>query len=418
MRAHDLSSTPADQFVAAFEKWLPAGLTADIDAEDERSVFIEYIEGRGYGIVDMLCQLADKFGVTLTLGVDIYHQYDGGKLVPYYQSKGFALDGYNGSECFDADGNFDLSMLPDDADGEYFHGCMGMKREPQLTEAPIADYQFIDRADDPHPVDGKPVGDSFPDEDLRAMRSAKWQAKLLTTFEKSFVPINLYLFNKAAFQHRDTRRTTDGDIVNHGVAHPGQGAWELAKWAGAYPREDFKATFGFLPPNSHKNVNVLLTQNWGDGRVPLTPWIVAHRIVHALSSESSVRLKGPHFFPMGNAFERGRIFMAEAERAFNHAQRAKGIRARWGQAGSDEDFADFAQATGTFASARHRKLERSGEFIIEMMTQFLLFNQVKVNLDWLNDDVNDRRVLEKLLYRFQVACEEGFHACVGQLIVF
>lgn len=524
MRAHEISSTPADQFVSAFEQWLPHGLTADIEAEDDRLVFIEYIEGRGYGIVDKLCELADKFGVTLTLAVDMYHQYDGGKLVPYYQSKGFAIDGYNGSECFDADGNFDLSMMPEDDDGEYFHGMMGMKREPRsaisestknswkpgetayfeyhcnrshdsedapawyrshqtvtvlgidyagngrtldqrldrgeprsyrvrfpdglewaafedelftspndltpgmgppddspLTEAPIEDFQYIDHSDRQHPkadlnlkYAAMDVGNSFPDEDRRAIENPKWQAKLFKQFENSYVPINLYLFNAGSFEHRDTRTTTDGDIHNDVVSHPGDpGLSGMAGWSGAYTPMDFDHTFGFLPPEYEDRLNILMTQNWGDKRIPLTPWIVAHRIIHALMEQRSTRLKADHFFPMEDAFNAGRVLNNTMSRSYFHQRDKKWQPLDW----SEEDTNDYYQATGTFKSARDRKIARSGEFIIEMATQYLLFGEIRLNLDWCKDQ-KDLKEIMRWKMRFEAKLDHGFMKARGALIVF
>jgi hypothetical protein len=299
---------------------------------------------------------------------------------------------------------------------------------PALTEAPIADYAFIDRSEEPHPEEGRKrwehgedgklaptvqaqTGNSFPPEDLRALRNPKWHAKLIRQFAKSPVPLNLYLLNAGAFQHTDTRDTTKGPIQNTHVSYPKDGVFKMSEWTGTYREDDFEEAFGFLPPNYDQCINVLLTNNWGDGRVPLTPWIVAHRVVHALASGVSARLKGPHYLYMEDAFQQLSSLVKAAELAYFHERGGK-PPLQW----NDEDEADFFQALGTFGSARNRKVVRRGEFFVDVCTQTLLFGKPKFNLSWCTDPQALKHI-DKLTYQFQLLWDEALYHATGMLVV-
>ena len=86
----------------------PTGATADLQIQEDGAVFVGYIEGRKTGMVPFLCRAADRFGITLTLLVDVYSPHDGGNLVPYYQQHGFEIVGSSRGEAFNKDGEFYL----------------------------------------------------------------------------------------------------------------------------------------------------------------------------------------------------------------------------------------------------------------------------------------------------------------------
>lgn len=96
-------------FVSYVETNKPSGSITDLQIQEDGVVFVGYIEGRKTGMVPFLCRAADRFGITLTLLVDVYSSYDGGNLVPYYQQHGFEIVGSSSGEAFNKDGEFYLS---------------------------------------------------------------------------------------------------------------------------------------------------------------------------------------------------------------------------------------------------------------------------------------------------------------------
>lgn len=128
--------TPADRFIREIERHSDR-FTIQLEPQDTNEVFISYIEGskkyRGESIVDLMCAKADELQVKLSLVVDVYAVDDGGKLVPYYESKGFVIVGHTGSgEAFNDDGHFDLSLV---SGNEFDYDQMQMERLPRLAEA-------------------------------------------------------------------------------------------------------------------------------------------------------------------------------------------------------------------------------------------------------------------------------------------
>jgi hypothetical protein len=153
-----------------------------------------------------------------------------------------------------------------------------MRLREFLSEAPLQDFGLIG---------DRNVPGSFRADDLRAASSEKWLKNLGTAFAKTKQKFNIYMLNAPV-----VKKGMQGhpDFTAHTIAepHPGEntsmmvGIDHYRAYAQAYSPEGFKRIFGFVPPSYEDSVSVLFTFNEGDGRVPFTQWMVAHRLIHAI----------------------------------------------------------------------------------------------------------------------------------------
>lgn len=283
--------------------------------------------------------------------------------------------------------------------------------ERQLVEAPVADFQFIDKSDEIDTITHKPggkMGSSFRDDDLRAINSPKWRAKLIQTFRKTPEPINIYLYNsKFLMVHHgdnfDSPRTlvtpTDYSDIKHMM--------------GSYFPEDFEKTFGFLPPNYKNCFNVLFTHNEGDERIPLTPWMVGHRLVHALVSEMTVR-PDEHT----QEFDQAWRAMTSIAGCLRHARaKTEYPLNSWARLTDEEEHDCWAESS-TLLSAKHHRIKRSGEFLIELITQYFITGDFTINTDWASPACADQiDMLRDHERRAKAHIDEGIKLAKGKLIV-
>jgi hypothetical protein len=136
----------------------------------------------------------------------------------------------------------------------------------ELDEAPVSDFGVFGDKD---------VSGSFRDSDLKAMHNPKWQKKVERFFRKCPVDVNLYFLN--AENAEISSDFYDGKYyVNH--LHNGM------TWVGVRDISRIADLLGYAPINYQKSITVLYVENEGDNRIALTPWIVAHRMSHAISA--------------------------------------------------------------------------------------------------------------------------------------
>ena len=112
-------------------------------------------------------------------------------------------------------------------------------------------------------------------------------------------------------------------------------------------------------------ITVVFTNNTGDRRLPLTPWIMAHRIGHAVQASGR---RGPanrawqeaeqHFFSRVNAILSDHYGV----------DRARGNRMIWELA---PQYAALFNAIGTQRSSRQGEIRSPYEFLYELFAQYL-----------------------------------------------
>ena len=151
-------------------------------------------------------------------------------------------------------------------------------RYRDIFEAPLADFG----------VHGSPTEPgSFQADDLKAMANPKWRAKLAHVFSKTPYDFNIYALNGADGKHKFSGKTWT-DTLHLGIPN-------YRDYGGVHSPEKFQKIFGFLPPNYENAISVLFTFNEGSGRLPFTQWLIAHRLLHAISDLDKTTAKARIF---------------------------------------------------------------------------------------------------------------------------
>ncbi len=270
-----------------------------------------------------------------------------------------------------------------------------------LFEAPIANFSYM----------GSPTkSGSLRDDDIRAVQNPKWQVKVHKSFRFIHEEVNLTLINMA----RDAMMVRDSNGGQNRIHIPN--VLNISQWSGSYRPVDFEHTFGFLPEQFRNRINITLISNEGDERVPLTPWMVAHRFMHALGNtttdyarlNSEVSLEFDTFFRnVQKALEVVRYESGEYTLKVGSTYMA-----------SVEQNTEMFKKLATFASAQHGKIARPGEFIIELATQYFLTGKMYFNIDSFTMDDYDRNKIERHIGEACANLDKCFKKSVGQLIVF
>ncbi len=169
-----------------------------------------------------------------------------------------------------------------------------------ISEAPIGDLKVM----------GDPEKEgSFRATDLKGMASPNWSARVHKMFAKAPVTLNVYFFN---FAGNKIWFDEDPDYWYEVRS-------EYMRYAGEFALDRAERLFkGDLPPNYQKGVNILLTNNEGDDRLAMTPWMVGHRIIHALFAKLDDRTVGANSFSDFQNYIHKLIFeIFNQERAFH-----------------------------------------------------------------------------------------------------
>ena len=295
--------------------------------------------------------------------------------------------------------------VPEEASSLY--GFVHADRRPheELVETPIADYAFI----------GDPkIPGTFEEPDLKAISNPKWHAKLIKTFSRVPFPVNIYLLNGVDNKVNNglvndsdemnipRKRNVTITALNLGIILP--------DIQGCYKPDDFEFNFGFLPPNYTNSLSVLFTNNFGDEKMPLTSWMVAHRIIHAISVDQT------HY-----TRNNGEVALAFASywRAIQSVMQASGgkyLRIR-GELRSVGTPSDIYSKVSNLKSAQNRDIKRGGEFYIELATQAFLTGDFYFNLDSLDLSASDREDSEHYLVKARAALQKCFALLKGKMFV-
>lgn len=232
-------------------------------------------------------------------------------------------------------------------------------RWKEINEAPLADFGTYGDLD----KEG-----SFRSGDLRAMKNPKWVEKVERYLKKSPQNINLYLVN--------------GDIKNRDYE-------ERQKYGGVQSLSYVERLIGKKVPDAIDSITVVLMNNEGDERVGLTPWIVAHRIAHALlapgASQTEIQRYVTSFVQTCNEF------LGTMSSFLNRTQFGGGDNSGKDafKRMSDMGIKGQVQLVGKvckFKSAEAGHIERPGELFVELFTQYLVQGKVTFK----RPDMDDR----------------------------
>lgn len=226
-----------------------------------------------------------------------------------------------------------------------------MRIQQLLNEAPLGDYQTF--------------GDfgrnsSFRHETDREMiQNSKVIEKVRQKFKNTSGTFNLYFVNSP----KANRHTEVGLVTNDWVRK------ELGdEVADAVDR------------SSSEDINIIFTNNKGEQRVPMTPWIMAHRIAHAFGrydiSVNGAKPQNP-YLRMAHV-----ALINHCGSLLSDVYGRREIPKHLNKVQTDRNaqllYKALFHEIGTFRSARNRKLRDWFEMINELFAQYLTTGRIKL----------------------------------------
>lgn len=154
-------------------------------------------------------------------------------------------------------------------------------------------------------------------------------------------------------------------------------AWKNAEMGIVQPEflEKIGLTVGKdIPEPSDDQITIVFTNNAAAERIPLTSWLIAHRIGHAFSATDRRAWKSN-----SEGFYKNISYYLKTilEDCYNIPNRSNPNRAYiYSQT---PELRNFLESIGKFRSARMKKLPRTGEFIYECFAQWLLTGDLQFN---------------------------------------
>lgn len=218
-----------------------------------------------------------------------------------------------------------------------------MRATEFITEAPLQSYTTMGDFEKPGPFSG-------PDKKL-----VPHPVNILKTqqfFSKTHDDFRLFFANIPG-----TRNYREAGVVNDDVI-----------------KALFKDQSDKILTGSDNAITVVYLGNYGDAKVPLTPWVMAHRFGHAIQASGPSRAKNRwayaenHFFKAINEILKeyyGKIF-TNSNAYMNRYEFRK-------------EYAALFNAIGTQRSSRTNLIKRPYEFLYEIFAQYLGTGTVKFN---------------------------------------
>ena len=135
---------------------------------------------------------------------------------------------------------------------------------------------------------------------------------------------------------------------------------------GERSREWVKEKLDFDVEPQPDTITIIFTQNESNEKVPMTAWTLAHRVGHAIFYNKE--------FYEGFASKIEKDFLTLLDRVY-------GV----GSKSTNDDLENllllgkFTAELGTMSSARNKKLDNFGEFMFELVAQYIITGKIKFN---------------------------------------
>ena len=272
-----------------------------------------------------------------------------------------------------------------------------------LYEAPLADFDMIGDPD----TEG-----SFRTDDLKKFRNPQWREKIVRAFQRTPYKFNIYMMNGAE------GRVAVGDQNPVEVRNLSN----LERYVGIQPMALVTSLIGKVPPDTADSITILMVENEGTNRISLTPWMLAHRVGHALIYAGQAERSDGGLSADLARFQTVRGFFSTMNTMLNAAGdmlegSLKYDDLKWEK--KAERAFRVAKMIGKMRSARTGNLASIGEFFIETIAQYLTTGAVSFNHPDIDDAISSQ--FEQLLDRFQQAVTQKIEAvlqmCVGKAVV-
>jgi hypothetical protein len=252
-----------------------------------------------------------------------------------------------------------------------------MRLKKLLSEAPLKTYSTVGdfskgKQKGPEPDDPTVVNRSMVyKRDRKMVTNPNFQKIVAKKFENLYIDVNLIFANILP----DKRRGYRPNIVEVGAVDYDWVRDNLGE-------EVFDKV---VEVRDDEELTVIFTNNFGAAKVPLTPWIMAHRIGHALARKTDSNRFGYYSHKEIDRVisENFNLYLQEVYgyRAFESPSYNRLGRLRNYELArrNERVFKSLAHALGTFKSAREQNLREWFEFYNELIAQYIITGKVKLN---------------------------------------
>lgn len=229
-----------------------------------------------------------------------------------------------------------------------------------LLETPIEDYALLGKWGKDEQTHSKHFGRAV---DRKLVTSDNLIRKTRKKFANTDFVFNLYFVNLPGLKDYQEYGIIDMETLEDMLPKVA----ELVK-----ARQEQEGT------DDSESINVIFVNNSGANKVPMTSWIMAHRIGHAIRKYGGLKAN-----PAWEEYieDINHMFSMILEDVYGiHVKR--NIYGGIGISGDnyDRSLGYFFEALGTMSSARNGKLrERPYEFYYELFSQYLLTGSIKMN---------------------------------------
>lgn len=257
---------------------------------------------------------------------------------------------------------------------------------------------------------------TFRPDDVKKITSPEWQDRVIKLFSKVEIDIELHLLHGTHTKEkydRETGKFTPTDEKGHRYA--------VNKHAldAFYPKTDFRKYSGLQSLEwgerilgtklNGQGVTLILTFNEGADRVGLTPWMLGHRIAHAFF-ENTGREANEKF---ASIYAKVTNNLASLVSVVEKVIKANGEEIGYD---NEERIAKVASLISSFRSAKTMNVRDSGEYAMELMTQYLIAGKVVFNTSWINDETS-KAGLDSLAKLLSGQFEQCLRLATGKVVV-
>lgn len=222
-------------------------------------------------------------------------------------------------------------------------------------ESPISDITHYDMDQE----------GTFRPDDRKKFQSPEWKERVIRLFRSSPFPITLHLVNGTP--DMKVKVTTKYAIDRIDVL-------DVKNYVGIQSKEKAEAILG-KPIDTNGTITAIMLQNEGSARVGMTPWMVAHRIAHMFFERNQ---RDANYEILSRAREVNYI----VNNLFSFMDR--NLRVDIDDA--EGRIAHFAKLLSSFRSAQTGNLRDSGEYLTELMAEFLIKGRIIFKRDWIDGD--------------------------------
>jgi hypothetical protein len=240
--------------------------------------------------------------------------------------------------------------------------------------------------------------ESFRKKDRKLLMNPKAVEKIKRQWEKTPFDFDIYLLQIAALNKPEYREYglvkpgTDVSLaIRLGLA--GMSMEDYERWAEDKTGGEKGKFVMDLPavPNSDDGITILFNGNYGVDKIPLTGWMMAHRLSHAVQRPEWSGRRTRRMPEYENFIRSVNNMFREIVRPYGAGEKLsryepwpleENVWDRYGRGErmtAERTYAYIANQIGTMKSARDNRIDRIGEFYHELIAQYLLTGKITFN---------------------------------------